>query len=147
MIRLRALNSAGAGAQSDAVSVTPVDPTPTPTPKPSNRFVLSPVAASSSALQSVIVTSSPGAATQRGTFNSSSTARSAKRVTACADSKKNTKAGRYKLTCELTSAARSARRRGAIRVTLTTTFKPTGGTARSVTRTVTLKKTSSGVTG
>jgi titin len=148
-IRLRALNTAGAGAQSDAVNVTPVDPTPTPTPtpKPSNRFVLSPVAASSSALQSVIVTSNPGTATQRGTFNSPSTARSAKRVTACADSKKITKAGRYKLTCELTSAARSARRRGAIRVTLTTTFKPTGGTARSVARTITLKKTSSGITG
>ena len=89
----------------------------------------------------------PGTATQRGTFNSSSTARSAKRVTACTGSKKITKAGRYKLTCKLTSAARSASRRGAIRVTLTTTFKPTGGTARSVTRTVTLKKTSSGVTG
>jgi hypothetical protein len=144
-LKLRAINSAGTSAESSAVSVTPVDPTPTPTP--SNRFVLSPVTASSSALKSVIVTSSPGAATQRGTFNSPSTARSAKRLTACAGSKKLTKAGRYKLTCKLTSAARSARRRGAIRVTLTTTFKPTGGTARSVTRTVTLKKTSSGITG
>ena len=41
----------------------------------------------------------------------------------------------------------TASRRRVIRVTLTTTFKPTGGTARSVTRTVTLKKTNSGVTG
>jgi hypothetical protein len=32
-------------------------------------------------------------------------------------------------------------------VRLKTTFTPTGGSARSVTRTVTLKKTSSGVTG
>ena len=43
--------------------------------------------------------------------------------------------------------ASTASRRGVIRVTLTTTFKPTGGSARSVTRTITLKKTSSGVTG
>ena len=77
----------------------------------------------------------------------SSGARSSKRVTACKASKKITKAGRYKVNCTLTSAARSARRRGPIRVTLTTTFTPTGGTARSVTRTITLKKTSSGVTG
>ena len=62
-------------------------------------------------------------------------------------SRKITKAGRYKINCTLTARARSARRRGAIRVTLTTTFTPTGGTARSVTRNVTLKKTSSGVTG
>jgi hypothetical protein len=32
-------------------------------------------------------------------------------------------------------------------VTLRTTFTPTGGSARTVTRTVTLRKTSSGVTG
>ncbi|MSX01618.1 MAG: hypothetical protein F2813_00480 [Actinobacteria bacterium] len=118
-----------------------------PAPPPSNEFVLSRVVANSSTLQSVIAVSSPGTATQYGTFNYSSAARSAKRLTACAGSKKITKAGRYKLTCKLTSAARSARRRGAIRVTLVTTFKPTGGTTRSVTRTVTLKKTSSGVTG
>jgi hypothetical protein len=47
----------------------------------------------------------------------------------------------------LTSAVRSARRRGAVRVLLRTTFTPTGGAARTITRLVTLKKTSSGVTG
>ena len=142
-IRLRALNTAGAGGPSDAVSVTPAAPTPTP----SNKFVLLPVASNSLTLQSVIVVSSPGTVTQHGTFNYSSGARSARRLTACTGSKKLTKAGRYKLTCKLTSAARSARRRGSIRVRLTTTFTPTGGTARAVTRNVTLKKTSSGVTG
>ena len=58
-----------------------------------------------------------------------------------------TKAGRHKVNCTLTSAARSARRRGSLRMTLITTFTPTGGTARAISRMVTLKKTSSGVTG
>ena len=100
--------------------------------------------ASSTLLQSALVVSDPGAAKQSGAFIY---APSGKRLTACSGSKKLTKAGRYTIDCTLTSAARSARRRGAIRVTLTTTFTPTGGTARSVTRTITLKKTSSGVTG
>ena len=135
-------------SMTEARSVTAAfSSTTPPTPIPSNKFVLSRVAANSLTLRSVIVVSSPGTATQYGTFNSSSAARSAKRLTACADSKKIKKAGRYKLSCKLTSAARSARRRGAIRVTLRTTFNPTGGTARSVTRTIRLKKTSSGVTG
>ena len=95
----------------------------------------------------MLVVESRGTATQRGTFIYSSGARSARTLTACTGSKKITKAGRHKVSCKLTPGARSARRRGAIRVTLTTTFKPTGGSARSVTRTVTLKKTTSGVTG
>ena len=163
-VKLRAINSVGNGTPSSAVSVTPAaaptptpdptptptptpDPTPTPTPDPSNKFVTLPVDATNSALQSTLVVSDPGIATQKGTFIYSSGARSARRLTACTGSRTITKAGRYKINCTLTAGARSARRRGAIRVTLTTTFTPTGGTARSVTRNVTLKKTSSGVTG
>ena len=74
-------------------------------------------------------------------------ARSAKALTACTSSRKLAKAGRYTLGCKLTSAVRSARRRGSVRVLLRTTFTPTGGAARTITRVVTLKKTSSGVTG
>ena len=145
-VKLRAINSAGSGAASDAVSVTPAV-TPIPPPSPSNKFVTRPIGATNSVLQSTLVVSDPGAATQNGTFIYSSGARSSKTVKACSGSKKISKAGRYKINCTLTSAARSARHRGAIRVTLTTTFTPTGGTARAVTRTITLKKTSSGVTG
>ena len=129
---------------------TPPGPGPTPpgpTPKPSNAFVLTPSGSSTSSLQSVITTNGPGVALQQGSFSSLATARSAKRLTACSDSKKITKAGRYKLGCTLTSAVRSARRRGSVRVLLRTTFTPTGGAARTITRVVTLKKTSSGVTG
>ena len=155
-VKLRAINSVGDGTPSSAVSVTPAaaptptpDPTPTPTPPPdpSNKFDTVPVDATNSALQSTLVVSDPGLATQKGTFIYSSGARSTRRLTACTGSKTITKAGRYNINCKLTAGARSARRRGSIRVTLTTTFTPTGGTARSVTRNVTLKKTSSGVTG
>ncbi|MCX6370915.1 MAG: hypothetical protein NTZ58_06640, partial [Solirubrobacterales bacterium] len=125
---------------------TPPGPTP-PTPKPSNAFLLTPSGSSSSSLQSVITTSGPGAASQWGSFSSLASAGRAKRLTACRGTKKITKAGRYRLSCKLTSAVRSARRREAVRVTLRTTFTPTGGTARTITRFVTLKKTSSGVTG
>ena len=132
---------------------TPPDPTPPgptppgPTPKPSNAFTLTPSGSSGSSLQSVITTSGPGVAQQQGSFSSLSGARSAKALTACTSSRKLAKAGRYKLSCKLTSAIRSARRRGAVRVLLRTTFTPTGGAARTTTRVVTLKKTSSGVTG
>ena len=144
-VKLRAVNSVGAGAASSAVSVTPVDPTPTPTP--SDMVVALPVSATNSVLQSVIVVTAPGTATQFGTFTTSSGARSAKRVTACTGSKTITKAGRHKVNCTLTSAARSARRRGSLRMTLVTTFTPAGGTTSAISRTVTIKKASSGVTG
>jgi hypothetical protein len=106
-----------------------------------------PQAATGSVLQSVLVVTAPGTAKQVGTMAASSGARNAKPVTACTGSKKITKAGRHKVNCKLTSAARSARRRGSLRMTLTTTFTPTGGTASAISRMVTLKKTSSGVAG
>ena len=136
---------------------TPPEPTPPettppettlPETTPSNAFVLTPSGSSSSSLRSVITTSGPGVALQRASFSSLTAARSAKRLTACTSSRKITKAGRYTLSCKLTSAARSARRRGALRITLVTTFTPTGGIARTITRVVTLKKTGGGgVTG
>ena len=122
-------------------------PVLTPIPKSSSAFILTPSGSSTSSLRSVITTGGPGVAQQRGSFSSLSGARSARALIACTGSRKLTKAGRYKLSCKLTSAIRSARRRGAVRVLIRTTFTPTGGTARTITRVVTLKKTSSGVTG
>ena len=105
---------------------------------PSNTFTLSQSRASSSTLSTVINVKGPGVATQRGSFTR---ARSAQKLTACTTSRKITEAGDYRLICELTTAIRSARRRGAVSVSLTTTFKPTGGTARTVKRSVKLAKT------
>ncbi|MSX02214.1 MAG: hypothetical protein F2813_03530 [Actinobacteria bacterium] len=116
-------------------------------PAPSNLFTVRADGSSTTAVSSLITVPGAGKASQTGTFSGSSSARSAKTVTACRASKKVTKAGHYRLSCQLTSAARSARRKGSIRVSLRTTFTPTGGAARTVTRTITLKKTSSGVTG
>ena len=129
------LNSWQTAASAPSKSVTP------------EAFAVVSTAATSSVLESTIIVPGPGTETQRGTFNGSSAARSARTLTACTGSMKITKAGRHKLTCNLTSAARSARQRGSIRVTLTTTFTPTGGAASTVTRTVTLKKSGSGGTG
>jgi len=122
-------------------------PTPEPTSEPSNVFSVEADGASTANLMTVMSVPGAGKASQTGTFSASSSARSAKTVTACRDSKKISKAGRYRLSCKLTAAARAARRKHSIRVTLRTTFTPTGGSARTVTRTVTLRKTSSGVTG
>ncbi len=120
---------------------------PPPPPPPPNVFSVEADGASTANLMTVISVPGAGKATQTGSFYGAGTARSARAVTACRGSKKISKAGRYRVSCKLTSAARSARRRHAIRVTLRTTFTPTGGSARTVTRTVTLRKTSSGVTG
>ena len=137
------------GAPTPTPSTTPI-PGTTPTPArprtPSNRFTLLPTTATASRLQSTLVFSDPGVATQRGTFSALSDLRSGKRLVACTGTRKIAKAGRYVIACRLTAAARSARSRGPIRITLVTSFRPTGGTARSVRRTVTLKQTSSGVT-
>lgn len=115
----------------------PDPPSNIPDP-PSNTFTLSQSRVSSSTLSAVITVKGPGVATQRGSFTR---ARSAQKLTACTSSRKITKAGGYRLTCELTTAIRSARRRGAVSVSLTTTFKPTGGAARTVKRSVRLAKT------
>ena len=116
-------------------------------PAPSNLFTVRLDGASTTAVSSLITVPGAGKASQTGTFSASSSAHSAKTVTACRDSKKISKAGRYRLSCKLTAATRAARRNHSIRLTLRTTFTPTGGSARTVTRTVTLRKTSSGVTG
>jgi len=114
---------------------------------PSNLFTVRADGASSASVSSVITVPGAGNASQTGSFYAAGTARSARAVTACRGSKKISKAGRYRVICKLTSAARSARRKHAIRVTLRTTFTPTGGAARTLTRRITLRKTSSGVTG
>ena len=137
----------------DPVTPTPVPVTPTPNPSPltppapTNTLTLSPIRVLGSSIRSFIIVTGPGVANQRGSFSGGAGARNSKTLTACRSSRTITKAGRYKVSCKLTAAARSARRRGPIRVTLTTTFTPTGGTASAIERKVTLKKTSSGVTG
>ena len=76
---------------------------------------------------------------------SSSRARAA--ATVCAATRTPRRAGTYTVTCRLTAAARRAQLRGKVRVRLRTTFTPTGGTARTVSRTVVLPSRKASFTG
>lgn len=125
---------------------TPPGPTP-PGPAPSNRFGIVPGPANGTSLSSTLIVPGPGTATQYGSFSGLPAARGARRLTACTGSKVITKAGRYRIACRLTAAARSARRRGPVRVSLRTTFTPAGGTARTILRTVTLPSNKPNFTG
>ncbi len=62
------------------------------------------------------------------------------KIAVCKTSKKATKAGTVKLTCKLSAATRKARAKGSLRVSVKTTFTPTGGLPASKTKTVTLKR-------
>ncbi len=61
----------------------------------------------------------------------------------CTARKTVAKAGKVTIICRLTAKARAARKMQSLKVRLVTTFTPTGGTAKSVTRTLVLKKTGS----
>ena len=72
----------------------------------------------------------------------------AARVTACQATRAVTRARSVVLTCRANAATRSAQRRGAVRLRVTVTYTPTGGTARtSAARTIVLKKTRPAYTG
>lgn len=66
-----------------------------------------------------------------------------KTITVTRGSASRTSGGTLKLTLKPGSAARKALRKGALKVTITSTFAPTGGTARTTTSTLSLKRTSS----
>ena len=61
-------------------------------------------------------------------------------INICAMSKKVHKAGKTKLTCTLTKAARSARKRGTLTVSMVTTFIATGKTPVTSTTALTLRR-------
>ena len=64
-----------------------------------------------------------------------------KKATLCSTTKAAKRAGTYTLTCLLGAKSRTALGRGALRLTVATTFAPTGGTARSTSRTVVVPRT------
>ncbi len=89
----------------------------------------------------------PGKVVQVGTTRlstrraSSEMAKKARRMTVCTADKTVAKAGKVTITCRLNAKARAARKTHALKVRLVTTFTPTGGTAKSLTKTVVLKRT------
>ncbi len=105
------------------------------TKKPSNLFPTPKVKAGASALSSSVRVPGPGTLTQRVTRSSTVAAV----LTVCKTSGKATKAGWVKLTCKLSKATRAALRKRSLRVSVKTTFTPTGGLPASKTEVVTLK--------
>ncbi len=110
-----------------------------PPPKPSNVFPTPTVKVGASALVSSVRVPGPGTVTQIVTRSVKKKSKTVK-ITVCKTSKKATKAGTVKLTCKLSSATRKARAKGSLRVSMKTTFAPTGGLPASKTQAVTLKR-------
>ncbi len=102
---------------------------------PSNVFPTPKVKAGASALSSSVRVPGRGTITQRVTRSSNLAAV----LTVCKASGKATKAGWVKLTCKLSAATRKALRKRSLRVSVKTTFTPTGGLPASKTQAVTLK--------
>jgi len=98
-------------------------------------FTVRSVKASRLALTSSVAVPGPGKLTQRVTRKSRGAT-----LTVCKTSGQVTKAGTVKLTCKLSSATRAALRKRSLRVSVKTTFTPTGGLPAHKTQTVTLKR-------
>ncbi len=99
------------------------------------KFKIGSVKAGLKALTSTVVLPGRGALAQIVTRKSATGAV----LTVCKTSAKVTKAGKVKLTCKLSSATRAALRKRSLRVSVKTTFTPTGGLSASKTQAVTLK--------
>ncbi len=110
-----------------------------PPPKPSNVFPTPTVKVGASALVSSVRVPGPGTVTQIVTRSVKKKSKTVK-ITVCKTGKKATKAGTVKLTCKLSSATRAALRKRSLRVSVKTTFTPTGGLPASKTQAVTLKR-------
>ncbi len=81
--------------------------------------------------------------TTRSSTRAGEMAKKARTMIVCTARKTVAKAGKVTIICRLTAKARAARKTQSLKMRLVTTFTPTGGTAKSVTRTLVLKKTGS----
>ena len=98
-------------------------------------------------IASRVVVSGAGSVRQVGTRATGQAARTiwgagarANATALCTASRKTPRAGTYRMTCTLGSAARAELERRSITVRLATTFTPTGGTPITRTQTVVLKR-------
>ncbi len=128
------------------VAVAPTDVAVAPT-APVNIFTMKPPKGGAQTITTQLNLPGPGKVVQVGTTPlpktraSSKMAKTARTMTVCTARKTVAKAGTVTITCGLTAKARAARKTHAFKVRLVTTFTPTGGTAKSVSTTLVLKKT------
>jgi len=128
---------------STAVTTTPVVPSaPAPTltataPTTTTLAVTSTTTATT--ITTTFTASGPGTASQTGTAAGAKRgSRATKTMNVCSSTKKIKKAGKVTLTCKLTKAARTLRKKHSLTVLLTTTFTPTSGNKAISTKTIKL---------
>ncbi|CAB4861142.1 unannotated protein [freshwater metagenome] len=144
--KVTATNDSGSGsAFSDSVgpitkAITPEEPGGG---TPSNTFTLRTPLLIGGGIRTLVRVPGAGVVRQNATFRS----RGKTRQACVAGSLKVAKTGTYRLRCRLSAAVMNARRSGPVRVTLRTTYTPTGGTARVVVRTVVLSSLKPRFTG
>ncbi len=116
------------------------------TPKaPKNIFKMKILKSSARFIKIQLNLPGPGNVVQVGTTRrstpraSSEMAKKAGTMIVCRARKTVAKAGKLTIICRLTAEARAARKKHALKVRLVTTFTPTGGAAKSVSRTLVLK--------
>jgi hypothetical protein len=107
--------------------------------RPSNAFTAKTptISTTNSTIAITTVLQVPGP----GSVKVSTTGVARKRTTLCSTTKTATRAGTYTLTCLIGKRARIALSRGALRLTVATTFAPTGGSAKTTTRSLVLPRT------
>ena len=107
--------------------------------RPSNAFTAKTptISTTNSTIAITTVLQLPGP----GIAKVSTTGVARKRTTLCATTTTAKRAGTYTLTCLIGKRARTALSRGALRLTLATTFAPTGGSAKTTTRSLVLPRT------
>ncbi len=132
-----ATNPQGTSPASQASNaVTPTAPPP-PT-APVNTFTMKPPKIWPQKITTQLNLPGPGKVTQVGTTKLSKKART---MIVCKAQKTVTKAGTMTIICSMTAKARAAKKKHSLKLLLVTTFTPTGGTAKSVSKTLVLKKT------
>jgi hypothetical protein len=137
-----ASNYAGTGTATATAKVS-APPAPGPTPTPSNSFTVRSPVLVGTRIRTVVRVPGAGVIRQAGTFRSGGKARPA-----CGSGARTvTRAGVYRVLCRLTDAVKAARRNGAVRVRLVTTYTPTGGTPRAKVQTVVLRSLKPRFTG
>ena len=110
---------------------------------PTNQFRILWTRAGRSSIATRVRTYDDGRLTQSGTRRGAS----GRRVRACSGTLGISAPGRATAYCRLTAGARRLARRRAFRVLVQSTFRPAGGSARTLTRSVTVRRSAPGYAG